>query len=231
MVVEAKNYLTAPIEWSLGEDPEYPYEAGYEGHKLFVRLNDFPEEELYALIADGEEITNFDDWPNSWTRPSVSTTTSDHHDVDETDVESISRLFDLYGSQTLSRIKVLLRIRGCVQPTEHSLDVAEFVWIHALENLDSLNSPETFPSWLYTIARHHSIAHLRQCTKRPGEPEHYEAELTHQILIRAESIDKPLFQLLDLYFKGFTAQEICERLGKSLNNLRTLKALLKETKE
>jgi len=72
MVVEAKSYLTAPIEWSLGEDPEYPYEAKYEGHKLLVRLNDFPEEELYALIADGEEITNFDDWPDSWIRTSVS---------------------------------------------------------------------------------------------------------------------------------------------------------------
>ena len=72
MVVEGKSYLTAPIEWSLGEDPEYPYQAKHEGHKLLVRLNDFPEEELYALIADGEEITNFDDWPNCWIRPIVS---------------------------------------------------------------------------------------------------------------------------------------------------------------
>lgn len=72
MVVEAKSYLTAPIEWSFGDDPEYPYEAKYEGHRLLVRLNDFPETELYALIADGEEITNFDEWPNSWIRPSVS---------------------------------------------------------------------------------------------------------------------------------------------------------------
>ena len=69
MVLEGKNYLTAPIEWSRGEDPEYPYEAEHKGHKLLVRLNDFPDEQLYALIADGEEITNFDDWPDSWTRP------------------------------------------------------------------------------------------------------------------------------------------------------------------
>jgi RNA polymerase sigma factor (sigma-70 family) len=75
MVVEAKSYLTAPIEWSLGEDPEYPYEARYQGHKLLVRLNDFPDEELYALIADGEEITNFDDWPHSWNRPGMAETT------------------------------------------------------------------------------------------------------------------------------------------------------------
>lgn len=72
MVVEAKSYLTAPIEWARGEDPEYPYEAEHKGHKLLVRLNDFPEAELYALIADGEEITNFDDWPTSWNRPGDS---------------------------------------------------------------------------------------------------------------------------------------------------------------
>lgn len=83
MVVEAKSYLTAPIKWALGDDPEYPYKANYEGHKLLLRLNDFPEEELYALIADGEEITNFDDWPNSWTRPSVSENYLDRSVVSE----------------------------------------------------------------------------------------------------------------------------------------------------
>jgi DNA-binding CsgD family transcriptional regulator len=89
MVLEGKSYLTAPIEWSRGEDPEYPYEAEHEGHKLLVRLNDFPEAELYALIADGEEITNFDDWPDSWTRPTVSETTyGSQLVVDETADES-----------------------------------------------------------------------------------------------------------------------------------------------
>jgi hypothetical protein len=72
MVVEGNSYLTAPIEWEQGDDPEYPYEAEYKGHRLLARLNDFPAEELYTLIADGEEITNFDDWPASWTRPGAS---------------------------------------------------------------------------------------------------------------------------------------------------------------
>ena len=79
MVVEGKSYLTAPIEWAQGEDPEYPYEAEHEGHKLLVRLNDFPEAALYALIADGEEITIFDDWPDTWTRPTASEINSNSH--------------------------------------------------------------------------------------------------------------------------------------------------------
>jgi len=45
-----------------------------------VRLNDFPETELYALIADGEEITSFDDWPDSWNRPGASETTLNSQD-------------------------------------------------------------------------------------------------------------------------------------------------------
>ena len=90
MVVERKSYLTTPIEWSSGEDPEYPYQAKHEGHKLLVRLNDFPDQKLYALIADGEEIANFDDWPDSWIRPSVSETTSNpQHVVNETHDDSI----------------------------------------------------------------------------------------------------------------------------------------------
>jgi hypothetical protein len=51
MVVEGNSYLTAPIEWEQGDDPEYPYEAEYKGHRLLARLNDFPAEELYTLIA------------------------------------------------------------------------------------------------------------------------------------------------------------------------------------
>lgn len=72
MTVEAKNYLTAVIEWLEGEDPEYPYETEHEGRKLLVRLNDFPAEELYTLMAGDEEIANFNDWPDSWKRPDMS---------------------------------------------------------------------------------------------------------------------------------------------------------------
>lgn len=46
-----------------------------EKHILFVlesnstwkiRLNDFPEEPMYTLIVEEEEMLNFTDWPDSW---------------------------------------------------------------------------------------------------------------------------------------------------------------------
>jgi hypothetical protein len=38
-----------------------------------IRLNDFPDEPLYTLIADEKEIIHFDDWPSFWTRPEFPT--------------------------------------------------------------------------------------------------------------------------------------------------------------
>lgn len=69
-MIEGKKYLEARINWFRGKDPEYPYEARHDGHKLQLRLNDFPDEELYALLEDGKEIANIDDWPDSWNRSS-----------------------------------------------------------------------------------------------------------------------------------------------------------------
>ncbi len=63
-----RNYLNEEIAWNLTDDPDLPYRAFHEGQELFVRLNDFPAEHLYTLIADGREITNFDDWTAVWSR-------------------------------------------------------------------------------------------------------------------------------------------------------------------
>jgi hypothetical protein len=69
MVAEAVNYLEAEIEWENGTDPEYPYFAEFAGERCLIRLNDFPDDNLYTLIVDGVEIAHFDDWPEFWSRP------------------------------------------------------------------------------------------------------------------------------------------------------------------
>jgi hypothetical protein len=63
-----RNYLNEEIAWNSTDNPEHPYRAFHEGKELFIRLNDFPAEQLYTLIADGREITNFDDWAAAWSR-------------------------------------------------------------------------------------------------------------------------------------------------------------------
>jgi hypothetical protein len=33
-----------------------------------VRVNDFPEEHLYTLYVNDEELGSFDEWPRQWSR-------------------------------------------------------------------------------------------------------------------------------------------------------------------
>jgi len=63
-----RNYLSEKIAWKATNNPEYPYRAFHEGRQLLIRLNDFPAEHLYTLIADGKETINFDEWASTWCR-------------------------------------------------------------------------------------------------------------------------------------------------------------------
>jgi len=65
----ATEYLTERIDWRQTADPRRPFEANFEGEKCVIRLNDFPDEHLYTLIVDGEEVVAFDDWSSNWNRP------------------------------------------------------------------------------------------------------------------------------------------------------------------
>lgn len=62
------DYLSEEITWDSTNDPQYPYQSFYNGKELLIRLNDFPAEHLYTLIADRQEVTSFDDWAATWNR-------------------------------------------------------------------------------------------------------------------------------------------------------------------
>lgn len=61
-----QNYVELSIKWDESNNPEYPYETNYDGHKLQVRINDFPEEPLYSLLIDDKLICDLEDWPKAW---------------------------------------------------------------------------------------------------------------------------------------------------------------------
>lgn len=73
MLVRSIDYLHEPIVWHKTKDPEYPYETIHEFQKLTIRLNDFPDDHLYTLLADTEPVTSFDDWPEIWIREADDT--------------------------------------------------------------------------------------------------------------------------------------------------------------
>lgn len=68
MTTKVREYLEEEIVWEENADAEYPYTADFNGERGVIRLNDFPDENLYTLIIDDAEIADFDDWPESWHR-------------------------------------------------------------------------------------------------------------------------------------------------------------------
>lgn len=62
--------LEQAIEWEATGDGEFPYAANLDGHRHTVRINDFPAEPLYTLLVEDQVLTDLDDWPTPWRRPS-----------------------------------------------------------------------------------------------------------------------------------------------------------------
>lgn len=60
-MAETGKSFHKPINWTKTSDVFYPYEATVEGKQWKLRLNDFPEESLYTLMINDEEILEFDD--------------------------------------------------------------------------------------------------------------------------------------------------------------------------
>ena len=67
-MADKKNYLREKITWKPNADPHHPYQADCRGDALFVRLNDFPDENLYTLLVNDVEVARFNDWPVDWTK-------------------------------------------------------------------------------------------------------------------------------------------------------------------
>lgn len=69
MMNPSEEYLKKKIKWDRSNDSEYPYCIVIDGKTLILRLNDFPEEPLYTLIVDGEEIIDLQSIPSTWQIP------------------------------------------------------------------------------------------------------------------------------------------------------------------
>lgn len=62
------DYLKMKIKWSKSDDSQYPFFTTVNENKLQIKLNDFPDEQLYSLIVNSEKTESFDDWPTNWER-------------------------------------------------------------------------------------------------------------------------------------------------------------------
>jgi hypothetical protein len=62
------SWLRQSLRWQRTGDAAFPYDIRTDVTTLILRLNDFPVEQQYTLIVNGEELCSFDDWPEAWDR-------------------------------------------------------------------------------------------------------------------------------------------------------------------
>jgi len=66
MSTTRKDYQKERMTWHETKDPEYPFSARINQDNYLIRLNDFPDESLYTLFVNNEEIGDLEDWPERW---------------------------------------------------------------------------------------------------------------------------------------------------------------------
>jgi hypothetical protein len=66
--VSLDRCLERDVQWSRTNERTAFWRATVDGETWTVRVNDFPEEQLYTLLVNGEELGSFDGWPRQWSR-------------------------------------------------------------------------------------------------------------------------------------------------------------------
>ena len=62
------DYLRESVKWSRTQDPTAMWRAKVGSDTWTVRVNDFPEDNLYTIFVNDEEVGHFDEWPQQWLR-------------------------------------------------------------------------------------------------------------------------------------------------------------------
>jgi hypothetical protein len=62
------QYRQYTVQWIRTGDAFFPWQAKVDHQDWVLRINEFPEEPLYTLFIDDEEIGDFDDWPRNWSK-------------------------------------------------------------------------------------------------------------------------------------------------------------------
>ena len=66
----AKYDLTQlPLVWKHTGDAEFPYTTDVRARRFTIRINDFPAEPMYTIMAEGKDLEDLDDWPAAWVMP------------------------------------------------------------------------------------------------------------------------------------------------------------------
>jgi hypothetical protein len=66
-------FLQREVRCHQSRDLDNPWTADVQNHRWTLRLNDYPDDFLYTLIAEDEPIASFNDFPRNWKRSAAMT--------------------------------------------------------------------------------------------------------------------------------------------------------------
>ncbi len=66
--ISLDDCLNTDVKWSKTDDPALLWYAQVAAGTWTIRVNDFPEEHLYTLFVNDEDLGSFDEWPRQWSR-------------------------------------------------------------------------------------------------------------------------------------------------------------------
>lgn len=66
---DKSGHFKKDIHWGVGNNATIPYVAKLGKDTWEIRINDFPEKDVYSLLINGEEIKDFNKWPENWHKP------------------------------------------------------------------------------------------------------------------------------------------------------------------
>ena len=69
--VSLDDCLKKNVKWLKANDPTALWRARVRGETWTIRVNDFPEEQLYTLFVNDDDLGSFDEWPRQWSASPV----------------------------------------------------------------------------------------------------------------------------------------------------------------
>lgn len=133
--------------------------------------------------------------------------------------------------------KVYCKVHRIVKNPEDAEDVTQETFWAASQQLSSLKKPESFRSWLLTIARRKSLDRLRQrhpptvgldecCEKEDGAPvphEHVSAQewISSMFQQFKKEVKPKIYRAMVLHVRGYSVEEIAQQLGLKESAVRT----------
>lgn len=55
-----------PLQWDRTGNGEFPFRTEHGDQALIIRVNDFPVDPLYSVLAEGQTLGHLEDWPPAW---------------------------------------------------------------------------------------------------------------------------------------------------------------------